>query len=194
MRADHESVRERSVSAGGHARWVGEQLADGRLVELGEAERAGRTWRVRGGWRRRRVLLAACVLVAIGCAGVGIVLLTAPTQVTVSMSASIYRIGDAALHDVAPGVYAGDGALVVRVDGQRVRAGGSAMVDGKRWVGVCEVSADGSREACRLQRGATAVTTADLWADGGWMRTYSDGQRTLIEAPRGVPVPFPAGR
>jgi len=194
MHADHEPVRERSVSAGGHARWVGEQLADRRLLELGEAERAGRTWRVRGGWRRRRLLAAAWAISAIGCASAGIALLVAPTTVTVSMSAGTYRIGDAVLHAIAPGVYTGGGALVIRSDGQGLRAAGSAVVDGRLWVGVCEVSGGGSRETCRLQRGATAVTTADVWADGGWVRTCSDGQRTLIQAPRGVPVPFPAGR
>ena len=194
MHADHQPVPERSVSAGGHARWVGEQLADGRLLELGERERAGRTWHVQGGWRRRRLLLAVCAVAAIGCASAGIALVLAPTTVTVSMSASTYRLGDAVLHAIAPGVYSGDGVLVIRSDGRGIRAAGSAVVDGSAWVGVCQVSADGSRETCRLQRGATAVTTADVWADGGWMRTYSDGQRTLIQAPRGVPAPFPAGR
>ena len=194
MHANHEPVRERSVSAGGHARWVSDQLADGRLLELGEAERAGRTWRVRGRWRRRRLLLSASAVAAIGCASAGIALLVAPTTVTVSMSASTYRIGDAVLHAIAPGVYTGDGALVIRSDGRGIRAAGSAVVDGRAWVGVCDVSGDGSRETCRLQQGAMEVTTADVWADGAWMRAYSGGQRTLIEAPQSVPVPFPAGR
>ena len=110
------------------------------------------------------------------------------------MSASTYRIGDAVLHAIAPGVYTGDGGLVVRSDGRGSALPGPRWWTGRAWVGVCEVSADGSRETCRLQRGATAVTTADVWADGGWVRTCSDGQRTLIQAPRGVPVPFPAGR
>ena len=194
MHADHEPGRERSVSAGGHARWVGEQLADGRLLELGERERAGRTWHVRGGWRRRRLLLAVCAVAAIGLAGAGIALLIAPTTVTVTMTPTTYRIGDAVLHAVAPGVYAGDGALVIRADGQRVRAAGSAVVNGRLWVGVCEVSGDGSRETCSLQQGATVVVADDVWSGMDWQRTYGDGRKTMINAPRGAPVPFPVER
>ena len=193
MHADHEPVRERSVSAGGHARWVGEQLADGRLLELGEAERAGRDL-------ARPRQMAASATAACGVRGRRHRLRQRRHRAARRADHSHreherehYRIGDAVLHAIAPGVYAGDGALVIRADGQGVRAAGSAVVNGKLWVGVCEVSADGSRETCRLQQGAMAVTTADVWAGGGWMRTTSDGERTVIEAPRGVPVPFPAG-
>jgi len=194
MHAHHEPGRERSVSAGGHARWVSDQLADGRLLELGEAERAGRNWRVRGRWRRRRLLLSAYAVAAIGCASAGIALLVAPTTVTVSMSASTYRIGDAVLHAIAPGVYTGDGALVIRSDGRGTRAAGAAVVDGRAWVGVCEVSGDGSRETCSLRQGATAVTAEDVWSGSGWHRAYGDGQQAMISASRGAPVPFPVGR
>jgi len=194
MHADHEPGRERSVSAAGHARWVSEQLADGRLLELGEAERAGRTWRARGGWRRRRLLLAAWALSAIGCASAGIALLVGPTTVTVSMSESTYRVGDAVLHAIAPGVYTGDGALVIRSDGRGIRAAGSAVVDGRAWVGLCEASGDGTQETCRLQQGGTTVTAEDVWSGSSWERTYSDGRFLEIASARGVPIPFPVGR
>src|SRR5437867_3109603 len=122
MHADHEPLGDRRVSAGAHARWVGEQLADGRLLELGERERAGRTWRVRRLWRRRLLHWASAVA-AIGCAGAGIALVITPPTVTVSMSGSTYRIGHAVLHATSPGIYTGDGVLVIRAEARGIRAG-----------------------------------------------------------------------
>ena len=193
MHMDHEHLGDRRVSAGGHARWVGEQLADGRLLELGEREMAGRTWRVRRLWRRR-LLYWACAVGAISCACVGVALLITPPTVTVSMGASTYRIGDAVLRATSPGIYTGEGVVVIRAEARGIRAAGSAVVNGRLWAGACEVSADGSRETCQLQQGRTTLMAVDVWADAGWQRTYSDGQRLRIDGSNDAPVPFPVGR
>jgi len=193
MHADHEPFGDHGVSGGGHARWVGEQLAHGRLLELGNREQAERTWRVRGVWRRR-LLHGACAVAAVGCAGAGAALLIARTTVTVSISASTYRIGDAVLHATSPDIYTGDGALVISADGQGVRAAASAVVGGRAWEGVCEVNGSGGRETCEFWSGTSRVGTIDVWSGGGWERRYSDGQRVMIGAPHGAPVPFPVGR
>ena len=110
------------------------------------------------------------------------------------MTASTYRIGDATLHAVAPGVYSGSGTLVLGHPGPELTAGGSALVNGARWVGFCEVAAGGAAETCRLQSGTRTLAARDVWSAGAWQRTYSDGQRVEITATRGVPIPFPVGR
>ena len=78
--------------------------------------------------------------------------------------------------------------------GPDLTAGGSAVVDGARWVAFCEVAAGGAAETCRLQSGTRTLTARDVWSAGTWHRTYSDGLRVEIAASRGVPVPFPVGR
>ena len=110
------------------------------------------------------------------------------------MTASTYRIGDATLHAVAPGVYSGSGSLVLSRRGPDLTAGGSAVVNGVRWVAFCDVAAAGAVETCRLQSGTRTLTARDVWSDGAWERTYGDGARVEIAALRGVPVPFPVGR
>ena len=141
-----------------------------------------------------RSTLAAGAALAVGCATAGVVLSILPTGVSVAMTATTYRIGDATLHAVAPGVYSGSGTLVLGHTGTELTAGGSAVVNGARWVAFCNVAAGGAAETCRLQRGTRILTARDVWTLGGWERTYSDGQRVAIAAPRGVPVPFPVGR
>ena len=111
-----------------------------------------------------------------------------------TLTATTYRIGDATLHAVAPGVYSGSGTLVLSHRGPDLTAGGSAVVDGARWVAFCEVAAGGAAETCRLQSGTRTLTARDVWSAGTWHRTYSDGVRVEIAAARGVPVPFPVGR
>ncbi len=110
------------------------------------------------------------------------------------MTATTYRIGDATLHAVAPGVYSGAGTLVLGHSGPDLTAGGSAVVHGARWVAFCDVAASGAAETCRLQSGTETLTARDVWSAGTWHRTYSDGLRVEIAAARGVPVPFPVGR
>jgi hypothetical protein len=149
---------------------------------------------VRGEWLRRRVVRIAAASLTLASAGIGIALLLAPNSVSVSMSERTYRIGDASLHAVAPGVYSGDGALVINRSGQDVVAGGSAVVDGKLWAGFCDLTDGGTREACLLRQGSQALTASDTWSDGAWRRTYSDGKRITFAAPAGVPAPFPVGR
>jgi hypothetical protein len=131
---------------------------------------------------------------ALGCATTGVVLSILPTGVSVAMTATTYRIGDATLHAVAPGVYSGSGTLVLGHNGPERTAGGSAVVGAARWVGFCEVAEGGAAETCRLQSGTRTVTARDVWSAGRWRRTYSDGVRVEISAARGVPVPFPVGR
>ena len=194
MHANHEPPRNSGVSAGRHAGWFRDRLAGARILEVGADERATRTWRSLGGRRTRRIAVGAGVVVALGCAAAGVALSMDPSNVEVSMTAASYRVGDATLHAVADGVYAGDGALVLGRSGRSLRAGSSAIVNGQLWTGVCDVGADGMAETCRLGEGTQGVTAQDVWSGGRWQRTYSDGQRVEITASRGVPVPFPVGR
>jgi len=144
--------------------------------------------------RARAIALAAGAVLALGCATAGVVLSIAPAEVAVTLTATSYRIGDATLHAVGSGVYSGSGTLALSHRGPDLTAGGSAVVDGVRWVDFCEVAAGGATETCRLQSGTRILTARDVWSAGTWHRTYSDGVRVEIAAARSVPVPFPVGR
>ena len=144
--------------------------------------------------RARATTLAAGAVLALGCATAGVVLSIAPAEVAVTLTATSYRIGDATLHAVGSGVYFGSGTVVLSHHGSDLTAGGSAVVDGARWVAFCEVAAGGAAEKCRLQSGTRILTARDVWSAGTWRRMYSDGLRVEIGAARGVPVPFPVGR
>jgi hypothetical protein len=182
------------VSTGPHARWFRARLAGAGIIDMGAGEHTSRVWRSRRVRRARTSALAAGVVLAAGCATAGVVLSLLPAGVSVAMTATTYRIGGATLQAVAPGVYSGAGTLVMGQRGSYLTAGGSAVVDGARWVAFCEVAAGGAGETCRLQSGTRTLTARDVWSAGTWQRTYSDGQRVEIAAARGVPVPFPMGR
>ena len=194
MHSHHRAPGRGRVSTGPHARWFRARLAGAGIIDMGTGEHASRVWRPRRAHRARATALVAGAAIALGCATAGVVLSILPTRVSVAMTATAYRIGDATLHAVAPGVYSGSGSLVLGRRGPDITAGGSAVVDGARWVAVCEVAAGGTAETCRLQSGTQMLTARDAWSAGTWHRTYSDGQRVEMAAPRGVPVPFPVGR
>jgi hypothetical protein len=182
------------VSTGPHARWFRARLSGAGIIDIGTGEHASRVWRSRRVRRARATALAAGAVLALGCATAGIVLSIARAEVAVTLSATRYRIGDATLQAVGPGVYSGSGTLVLRRSGPDLIAGGSAVIDGAHWVDFCQVAASGAAETCRLQTGTRTLTARDVWSAGTWRRTYSDGQRVEIAAARGVPVPFPVGR
>jgi hypothetical protein len=182
------------VSTGPHARWFRARLAGAGIIDMGTGEHASRVWRSRRVRRARTSALAAGVVLALGCITAGVVLSVLPVGVSVTMTGTTYRIGDATLHAVAPGVYSGSGTLVLGHSGPDLTAGGSAVVNGARWVAFCEVTAGGAAETCRLQSRTRSLTARDVWSESSWHRTYSDGQRVEIAAARGVPVPFPVGR
>jgi hypothetical protein len=182
------------VTTGPHARWFRARLAGVGIIDMGTGEHATRVWRSGRAHRARAMALAAGVVLALGCATAGVVLSILPTGVSVVMTATTYRIGDATLHAVAPGVYSGSGTLVLGRRGPDLTAGGSAMVNGARWVAFCELAPGGAAETCRLQSGTRTLTARDVWSASSWHRTYSDGLRVEIAAARGVPVPFPVGR
>ena len=182
------------MSSGPHARWFRARLAGAGIIDMGAGEHASRVWRSRRARRVRTSAIAAGVVLALGCATAGAVLSILPAEVSVAMTASTYRIGDATLRAVAPGVYSGAGTLVLGHRGPDLTAGGSAVVDGAGWAAVCEVGASGADETCRLQSGTRTLSAHDVWSAGAWQRTYSDGVRVEISAARGVPVPFPVGR
>jgi len=182
------------VSTGPHARWFRARLSGAGIIDMGAGEHASRVWRSRRVRRARATALAAGAVLALGCATAGVVLSIAPAEVAVTLTATSYRIGDAVLHAVGSGVYSGSGTLVLSRSGPDLTAGGSAVVDGARWVDFCQVAASGAAETCRLQSGTRTLIARDVWSRGGWERTYSDGVRVEIAAARGVPVPFPVGR
>jgi hypothetical protein len=194
MHPHHRTPGRGRVSTGPHARWFRARLAGAGIIDMGAGERASRVWRSRRAHRARTSALATGVVLALGCATAGVALSILPTGVSVVMTPTTYRIGDATLHAVAPGVYSGSGSLVLSRRGPDLTAGGSAIVDGAPWVAVCEVAAGGAAETCHLQSGTRSLTARDAWSEGTWHRTYSDGQRVEIAAARGVPVPFPVGR
>ena len=194
MRPHHRAPGRGRVSTGPHASWFRARLAGAGIIDMGAGEHASRVWRSRRVHRARAMTLAVGAALAVGCATAGVMLSILPTGVSVAMTAATYRIGDATLHAVAPGVYSGSGTLVLGHSGPDLTAGGSAVVDGARWVDFCQVAASGAAETCRLQTGTRMLTARDVWSPGGWERTYSDGQRVAIAAPRGVPIPFPVGR
>jgi hypothetical protein len=179
---------------GPHTRWFRARLAGAGIIDIGAGEHASRVWRSRRARRARAMALATGAALALGCATVGVVLSIAPAEVAVTLTAANYRIGDATLHAVGSGVYSGAGTLVLSHSGPDLTAGGSAVVNGARWVAFCEVAAGGAAETCRLQRGTRILTARDVWSAGTWRRTYSDGLRVEMGAARGVPVPFPVGR
>ena len=194
MHPHHRAPGRRRVSTGPHARWFRARLAGAGIIDIGAGEHASRVWRSRRVRRARATGLAAGAVLAVGCATAGVVLSIAPAEVAVTLTAPSYRIGDATLHAVAPGVYSGAGTLVLGHNAAELTAGGSAVVDGARWIAFCEVAAGGATETCRLHSGTRTLTARDLWSAGTWRRTYSDGVRVEISAARGVPVPFPVGR
>jgi len=194
MHPHHRPPGRGRVSTGPHARWFRSRLAGARLIEMGAGEHASRVWRSRRARRTRAAALAAGAVLAVSCAVTGVCLLISPADGSVTMTATAYRIGSATLHAIGPGVYTGDGALVLSHVGAELTAGASAVVNGALWVATCEVDAGGTAETCRLQNGVRTLTARDVWSTGGWVRTYSDGRRVTIAAARGVPVPFPVGR
>jgi len=194
MHRHHRTASRDRVSTGPHARWFRARLTGAGIIEMGAGEHASRVWRSRRVRRARATALAAGAVLALGCATAGVALSIAPAEVAVTLTATSYRIGDATLHAVGSGVYSGSGTLVLSHSGPDLTAGGSAVVDGARWVAFCEVAAGGAAETCRLQSGTRTLTARDAWSAGAWHRTYSDGQRVEIAAARGVPVPFPVGR
>ncbi len=193
MHPHHRTSGRGRVSTGPHARWFRARLAGAGIIDMGAGEHASRVWRSRRVRRARAMTLAVGAALTVGCATAGVMLSILPTGVSAAMTASTYRIGDATLHAVAPGVYSGSGTLVLGQRGPELTAGGSAVVDGVRWVAVCEVAASGAAETCRLQSGTRTLTARDVWSTSSWHRTYSDGVRVEISADRGVPVPFPVG-
>lgn len=128
------------------------------------------------------------------CTIAGTLLAAGSTQVRVSMDSTTYVIGSATLSAVAPNIYVGNGVLLLSDSEHERRAASAAMVNGRLWRGVCEVTPGGMSETCHLHAGGDHLTAEDAWSNGEWQRRYSDGQRVLITASRGVPVPFPIGR
>jgi len=194
MHADHEPARSGGVSPAGHAAWFRDRLSRAHILDVGASEHTSRAWRARGLRGARRPAVAGLVLLSLGCAVSGALLALAPADVTASMTADTYRLGSAVLHARAPGQYVGDGVLMVIREKGGVRAGGSAIVGGAPWTGVCEVAPGGGQETCSFREGGTMLAAHDTWTDGRWRRVYSDGRRVSINVDRGVPVPFPVGR
>ena len=141
-----------------------------------------------------RSALAAGAVLALGCATAGVVLSILPTGVSVAMTATTYRIGDATLHAVAPGVYSGSGTLVLGHSGPTSPPADPRSSTARAGSRSARSPPGGAAETCRLQSGTRTLSAHDVWSAGTWHRTYSDGVRVEIAAARGVPVPFPVGR
>lgn len=153
-------------------------------------------------WRRRRTpgvvravghVMALAVGLGMALAG-GALAWTASRPVSVSLDSNAYRIGEAVLHRLAPGVYGGAGSVVIRhVDGV-IHAAGAGQLNGESAVGVCVEASGGRVEDCTfVLTGSRRVACTDRFGLHGWDRTCGQSAVTHIDATAPIPVPFPVG-
>ncbi len=136
-------------------------------------------------------------LVGLLAAGAGSLWALSEPQVDVSLNSNGYDVAGNHLSATEPGVYqAGGASLVISVQGGRVKAAASALLNGRHMTGVCSVSDDAAGESCRFRLDSLSLTSEDRATGKGWSRLYNDGRRVGIRttgtAP--VPVPFALGR
>jgi hypothetical protein len=99
-------------------------------------------------------------------------------------------------------VFTGAATVVIRTTPSgAVRAGAVMTWNGVRATGRCALisSAQGARETCVYEIGATRLTSNDTFVarTRTWSRRYGDGVEIAINLPIGsalIPVPFPLGR
>lgn len=178
--------------------WMERHLSGVTPLPFGERTAPRRRWR-----RKVMRLRLPEAVVRRGVAGVGLAALASgvalvlwPSQISVSVDGTSYRVGDVQLVEQAPGVYRGDAALVVRrqPDGTVVAAS-SFVHAGQEGTGVCRVDARAGLERCAFRlAGRPFVSAVDVYGAGGWQRHYSDGVDVGIGARSMWPVPFPVGR
>jgi hypothetical protein len=157
-----------------------------------------RRWRWSGRWFRlsparvRRGLLAGGVI-ALLC---GAVLLVWPApQITVSMDGGSYRVGGNRLVEVAPGLYRGDGVMLLthQADGSIVAASSFAE-NGHTARGACRLDQRIGTERCTFWlAGNREISAFDVYRSGGWDRRYASGPDVRIASGTMLPVPFPIG-
>jgi len=139
---------------------------------------------------------AAFVAAGTLAAAVGVALLLAPEQVTVSLFGDRLTVGGMVLREVGSGStatlrrYDGDASYVLaeHADGTVSAAAvwASAGLDSS---GLCKLRHDGARlvEQCTFRGGSLHITSVDVLdpaAGPGWQRTYSDGAHATIAVGR----------
>lgn len=155
--------------------------------------RLGRAFRRGLAHRWRSLLGIAGVAAAVAGAWLG----SSPAPVGAGLDAGGYHIGSSTLPSRGEGVYAGgEGAVVIRPEGDRTRAAASTRIDGIPMTGVCETDPGGRGERCGFELGGRSLGATDRLREGGWDRRYDDGVtvRVPLTGRRPAPVPFALGR
>jgi hypothetical protein len=174
--------------------WFEEHLRGRTLVQVGDPG-PGRVWRPRRllRWLRRRGVALAAATGVLG-AGAGVALAASAPEVGVTVDRGGYHLGSLVLRPRGPGVFIGDGALVISRGAGGTMAASSAAVHGENMLGLCVMAPDATSERCLFGLGSRASTAVDQYWGGAWHRHYDDGQALDIPASLGIPVPFPIGR
>jgi len=166
-------------------------------VPLGDFAPQGSTvrWWHQYAFRRGldNVMYGAGLLLAIAGAWLGLT----RSPVAVSVDRAGYHVGGAVMTTVAPGVFAGDAAVVIHRDGDVVRAGASGKYGADALQGVCIMVVGSGREECIFVVGHESITADDRLRGGAWHRRYMDGVTVEIRVPNPgnpTPVPLPVGR
>ena len=178
--------------------WMDRHLADVTPLPFGERTAPSRRWqRARRLLRSQGVPVRRAVLVAgVAAALGGVGLLAWPTGVGVSTDGTTYRIGADRLVEQQPGVYRGDGVLVIATQADGTVAAASSFVhDGHAATGSCRVDRRVGVERCAFRTaGGPDVIAVDVFESGGWSRHYVGGFDVRIAASTMLPVPFPVGK
>ena len=178
--------------------WMEQHLASVTPLPFGERTAPRRRWQRGRVWFRARTVglrRALCAAGTVAAAG-GVALMVWPSEVSVSLDGTSYRVGDSRLVGQADGAYRGDGVLVMRRqrDGS-ISAASSFVHAGQTATGACRVDHRAGLERCTFRfAGRTSVTAVDVYEPGGWWRQYGDGLDVRIAAQTMLPVPFPIGR
>lgn len=179
--------------------WMKDHLAGVTPLPFGERTAPRRSWAWSGRWfhvgpaRVRRIVLAAGVLAGLS----GAALLVWPAPATgVSMDRGSYWVGGNRLVEVAPGLYRGDGVMLLThgADGS-ITAASSFVERGQAATGACRVDLRIGTERCTFWFGGQREVHAfDVFRSGGWDRHYVDGPDVRIAEGTMLPVPFPVGQ
>jgi hypothetical protein len=146
-----------------------------------------------GGWSANWHRLATLAGVTLGLVGGWLAL--QPATIDAGFTAGGYLLGGAVLAPAGASVYQGRGVLVLAADESGSRAGGSAVINGRKTRGTCYIDAGAGQERCVFLVGSRTTSSVDHLRGGAWHRRYDDGSTITIRLSGGrlAPVPFPLG-
>jgi hypothetical protein len=138
----------------------------------------------------------AFVLIGLGLAAAGAWLGLHPAPVTIGTDRVGYHLGTVVLSEVAPGVYGGDSAVVIREEDGQVRAAAAGKMRGEPMQGFCVHVAGTESEHCIFVVGRQSFHAVDRLDRGVWHRRYDNGRTVdirLADSRHPTPVPIPVG-